>query len=100
VLALTDSARSVIRDLATRPDVPEGGGLRIAPSDAGELELSLVSGPAPGDEVIDAEGGRLFLEPQTAEALTDQTLDAQVSDDGAGFYLRAEAGRDGTTPTP
>jgi len=87
VLALTDTARTVIRDLTAQPDVPAGCGLRIAPTEAGELELSLAPAPAPDDEVIDTDGALLFVEQQTAQILADRTLDAKVSDEGAGFYL-------------
>ena len=87
MLALTDTARTVIRDLTSSDDVPEGSGLRIAPTAAGELELSLATAPAPGDEVIDADGARLFVESQTAELLADQVLDAEVGAGGTGFYL-------------
>ena len=100
MLALTDNARTVIRDLTARTDTP-GSGLRIAPTQAGELELSLVAEPTPGDEVIDSEGARLFLEQQTAEMLSDQVLDAQVGSDGAGFYLTLDdsAAHNGTGPS-
>ena len=102
MLALTDTARTVIRDLTSSDDVPEGSGLRIAPTAAGELELSLVTAPAPGDEVIDSGGARLFVEPQTAEILADQVLDAEVGAEGTGFYLTLtdsadlDGGPDGT----
>lgn len=87
VLALTDTARTVIRDLTAQPDVPEGSGLRISPTSAGELQLSLEEGPTPGDEIIEDDGARLFVEGQTAAFLADQVLDAQVGADGTGFYL-------------
>jgi iron-sulfur cluster assembly protein len=92
VLALTPMATSVIKDLTTQPQIPDGSGLRIAPAvdGSGDLQLSLQAEPAPGDEVIDAEGARVFLEPATANLLSDQMLDAQVSDGGAGFYLTTQ----------
>ncbi|HET9658519.1 MAG TPA: hypothetical protein VFP72_24415 [Kineosporiaceae bacterium] len=91
VLTLTPNATTVIKDLTMQPQVPEGSGLRIAPAPdgSGELQLSLQPEPTPGDEVIDNEGARVFLEPGTAHLLADQTLDAQVTDGGAGFYLTA-----------
>jgi iron-sulfur cluster assembly protein len=92
VLALTTNATTVIKDLTTQPQIPDGSGLRIAPSPdgTGELQLSLQPEPAPGDEVIDDQGARVFLEPAAANLLADQTLDAQVSEAGAGFYLTAQ----------
>lgn len=89
MLALTPTAHSVIKDLTTQPELPEGAGLRIAPATdgTGDLQLSLQPEPAPGDEVIDTEGVRVFIEPATASLLSDQTLDAQVTDAGTGFYL-------------
>ncbi len=94
MLALTENAQSVIRDLTMQPELPEGSGLRIspAPEGAGELQLALVSAPAPGDAVIDGEGVRVFIEPETAQLLSEQTLDAQVTDSGAGFYLTGREG--------
>jgi Fe-S cluster assembly iron-binding protein IscA len=92
VLDLTQNATKMIKDLTTQPEIPQGAGLRIAPAPdgSGELQLSLQGEPAPGDQVIDAEGARLFLEPATANLLADQILDAQVSDGGTGFYLTAQ----------
>ena len=92
MLVLTPNATTVIKDLTTQPEIPEGSGLRIAPASdgSGELQLSLQATPAPGDEVIDSQGARVFLEPATANLLSDQALDAQVTDGGAGFYLTAQ----------
>ena len=89
MLVLTENAQTVIRDLTTQPELPDSAGLRIAPTAGanGELQLSLEPEPIPGDEVIDTDGVRVFLEPTTANLLSNQTLDAQVTDSGAGFYL-------------
>lgn len=92
MLALTENARSVIRDLTGQPQIPQGAGLRIAPSpgDESNLQLSLEAEPTPGDHVIDNDGVRIFLEPQTVTLLADQTLDARMADGNAGFYLTAQ----------
>ncbi len=87
MLALTENAQAVIKTLVERPEVPEGTGVRIAPGDGEELQLSLQPEPADGDEVISAGGARIFLEPDTAQMLSNQTLDATVEDNTAGFYL-------------
>jgi iron-sulfur cluster assembly protein len=93
VLVLTPNATNMIKDLTTQPEIPEGSGLRIAPAPdgSGELQLSLQAEPTPGDEVIAREGAMVFLEPATANLLADQTLDAQVTEGGAGFYLTAQS---------
>jgi iron-sulfur cluster assembly protein len=89
MLTLTDNARHAVQDIATRAGLPEEGGLRIATSEEqlGSFELSLVPAPAEGDEVIEAEGTRVFVEPTTSEVLSDQQLDATTSDEGIGFML-------------
>jgi iron-sulfur cluster assembly protein len=82
VLTLTDNAATEIRNLVSNPEVPDDGGVRIASNDEGALTLALTAGPAEGDEVIEAEGARVFLEPQAGELLDDKTLDAGVDPEG------------------
>lgn len=89
MLILTDNARHAVADIAQKAGLPEDGGLRIAQSteQAGSFELSLVAGPVEGDDVIEAEGTRVFVESETSTALADQQLDAMPSEDGVGFLL-------------
>lgn len=89
MLTLTDNALHAVQDIATRAGLPEEGGLRIAESNqqVGSFELSLVPAPVDGDEVIEAEGARVFVEPSTSTVLSDQQLDAAPSGDGTGFML-------------
>jgi iron-sulfur cluster assembly protein len=89
VLTLTDNAETLVRDIVAQPEVPDGGGLRIspAPTAPGQLQVSVTTGPEPGDEVIDSHGARVFVEHDTAEMLGDSTLDAQQSADGPSFVL-------------
>jgi len=96
MLALTDNARHAVKDIATRAGLPEEGGLRIAESQAqaGNFELSLVPAPVEGDEVIDAGGAHVFVEPATATILADQKLDAAPSPEGTGFLLAPQAAPD------
>jgi Fe-S cluster assembly iron-binding protein IscA len=94
VLTLTPNAQTLVRDITAQPEVPDGGGLRIAPAPAapGQLQVSVTTGPEPGDEVIDNEGARVFVEHQTAELLGDSTLDAQNGADGPSFVLTQAEG--------
>jgi iron-sulfur cluster assembly protein len=84
MLAVTENAVEVIRDLTSQESVPDGSGLRIAADpDAGALTLSLVPGPEAGDHVVDAAGARLFLDTDAAMLLDDKALDVAVDDAGA-----------------
>lgn len=89
MLTLTDNARHAVADIAEKAGLPEDGGLRIAQSTEqnGSFELSLVAAPADGDAVIESEGTRVFVEPETSTALADQQLDAMPSEEGVGFLL-------------
>ncbi|EYR64325.1 adhesin [Actinotalea ferrariae CF5-4] len=89
MLTLTDNARHAVQDIATRAGLPDDGGLRIAPSprESGSFELSLVPAPVDGDQVIEADGTRVFLESEASEVLADQQLDAAASPEGVGFML-------------
>ncbi|RZU73716.1 Fe-S cluster assembly iron-binding protein IscA [Micromonospora kangleipakensis] len=83
MLTMTDNAMMVIRDLAVQEDVGEDGGLRIAAdTDAGSLSIELVPQPAQGDQVVDNEGARIFLDADAAELLNDTSVDATVDDEG------------------
>jgi iron-sulfur cluster assembly protein len=86
VLTLTDQAQTVVRALTSDPQVPESAGLRIAPGNDG-LELLVVAEPVPGDALIEDGGVRVFVEPQAATLLEDQTLDAQVEGGEVNFFL-------------
>jgi Fe-S cluster assembly iron-binding protein IscA len=86
MLTLTDQAQQAVRGLTQDPQAPEGAGMRIAAGEQG-LELSLVEAPVAGDDVIDADGARVFVEQQTAPMLSEQTLDAQVREGQVSFFL-------------
>ncbi|GHJ09930.1 MULTISPECIES: adhesin [Micromonospora] len=83
MLTMTDNAVLVIRDLAAQQDVAQDGGLRIAAdTEAGALTIELVPVPAQGDQVVDTEGARIFLDAEAAELLNDSSVDASVDDEG------------------
>jgi len=83
---LTDQAQTVVRALTQDPEAPESAGLRISPGNDG-LELLLVAEPVPGDALIDDGGVRVFVEPEAAQLLDEQTLDAQIDDGEVNFFL-------------
>jgi iron-sulfur cluster assembly protein len=92
MLTLTDSAVTAIRNLTAQPELPDETGLRIMSQDQGgpAFQVTLAETPADGDQVIETEGARVFLEPGAAVALDDKSLDAQVDDEGTVAFTLAE----------
>lgn len=93
MLAVTENAANVIRDIAENAELPgEGGGLRFSLEatrpDEAELQVAVVREARDGDEEVESEGAHVFLDPDAAAILTDKVLDAEVLDDGqVGFSL-------------
>jgi len=95
LLTLTHDAATAIQALTTKPDLPEQTGLRIASAvgDNGALSfaVSVADGPQPDDEVVEAEGARVFVDSEVVPALVDKSLDAEVDEQGqVRFQLAAQ----------
>jgi iron-sulfur cluster assembly protein len=91
MLVLTETAAEVVKALTTTEQAPEGAGLRIAssapePADPGALQVSAAAGPSENDQVIEAAGAHLYLEPKAAAYLEDKVLDAQVDGQGQAHF--------------
>lgn len=83
MLTMTDSAVAVIRELTARQDGSPHSGLRIATDqEAGRLTLALAESPVHGDQVVDSQGARVFLDPPAAQVLDGKELDAAVDAQG------------------
>jgi Fe-S cluster assembly iron-binding protein IscA len=100
MLVLTEAAAAVVKSVTSTPAAPDGAGLRIAssipePRDPSALQLTAEDGPRKDDQVVEASGARVFLEPQAAAYLADKVLDAQFDEQGTvQFSLgRQGAGR-------
>jgi Fe-S cluster assembly iron-binding protein IscA len=97
MLVLTEAAAEVVKTVTATPQTPGGSGLRIVsntsePEDAGALRVTAEAGPAENDQVIEAAGARVFVEPQAAVYLDDKVLDARLDEQGtAHFTLDAQA---------
>jgi Fe-S cluster assembly iron-binding protein IscA len=98
MLELTESAKEMVRDMVSTGDAPAGSGLRITAAhdqDGGPaLAIDLAAEPAEGDQVLDEDGTRVFLEPEAAALLDDKVLDAERHDDHYHFSLEDQAGGD------
>jgi Fe-S cluster assembly iron-binding protein IscA len=91
MLVLTEAAAEAVKALTSTPQAPDGSGLRIESSTAepgtpGGLQVSAAPGPGENDQVIDADGAHVYLEPQAAAYLEDKVLDAQIDGDGNAHF--------------
>ena len=86
MMVLTEAAAEVVKSVTAVPQAPEGAGLRITsvaePATPNSLELAAAPGPDENDQVVEAVGARVFLEPTAATYLRDKILDAQVDEQG------------------
>lgn len=91
MLTLTGDAASAIRDITTQPGLPEDTGIRIASSASNDggpaFEIAVASAPQPADQVVEADGARVFLDPDASAALSDKALDAEVSEGTIRFRI-------------
>lgn len=88
MLTITGPAVEAIRLLTSKPGLAESSGLRIAHQDtAGSLELTIKPGPDAGDEIIETEGARVFVEPTASAMLGSRTLSAEIKEDDVIFRL-------------
>lgn len=97
MLTLTENATSVIKNITGGEEEPDGSGLRITQqgTDNPELALTTAPTPEPGDQVVEDQGARVFLEETAAQTLDDKVLDAQVDDaGGVQFTLGIQPGAD------
>ena len=91
MLVLTEAAAEVVKSVISTPQTPAETGLRIAssapePEDPGALQLTAAAGPDENDQVIEAAGARVFVEPQAAAYLDDKVLDAQLDEQGTARF--------------
>jgi iron-sulfur cluster assembly protein len=84
MLTLTDNATDVVKTITEQTTASQSAGLRISQqaTDPNALGLQAVDSPQPGDQVLEADGARVFLDPTAAIALDNEVLDAQVDDAG------------------
>jgi iron-sulfur cluster assembly protein len=94
MLTLTDNAVRAIRSLTDDQDEAGESGLRIMSggNQASTLQLSLAPSPMAGDEVVEADGARVFMEPAAAQVLSDKSLDAEVDNDGGVAFSVGQQG--------
>ena len=98
MLVLTEQAKDVIKGIVE--EVGPDGGLRITASgNNGDtaLDFDMAPAPGPGDEIVDDDGAKVFLDEAAAAVLADKTLDIEEHGDHFHFSLgeQSEAAQDG-----
>ena len=85
MLTLTENASTIVKTIVEQTSASPEGGLRFSAdgADAGALAVSPVEAGQPGDQVVEQDGAKVYLEETAAVALGDQVLDAQVDQAGA-----------------
>lgn len=99
MLAVSPNAVQAIRVLTSRPEVPEGAGLKLSPqatAEATSIELSLVEGPAESDQVVEVGDVQVFIAEPLVPMLDDKVLDAGGEGEKVSFTL-GDQGSEGAT---
>lgn len=92
MLTITDTAAEALEAIvASDSQTADTAGLRITRGVSQDgrqaLALSIADAPEPSDQVVEAHGASVFLEPDAAALLDDKQLDARVEGDQVGFLL-------------
>lgn len=88
MLTLTPEAVTAVDAILRSDAVPDEGGLRIAATgDASQLTVQIAEGPAPGDQVIEEEGARVFVDEAVAPMVDAVALHAETHDGRIAFGL-------------
>ncbi len=89
---ITPRAQAVARRVTAHPRVGQSSGLRIAGQGPGKeaLGVGTAPGPEPGDEVIERDGARIFLDRRALPRIRGRVLDAVTERTGrVHFVVRA-----------
>ena len=96
MLTLSPSAVEAVDILLQSPDVPDDAGLRIGSAGESQFTLEIAPEPAPGDQVIEEGGARVFLDSDAASMLDHAELDARREGDQVAFGLTQAADENGS----
>ncbi len=85
MLTLTENASTIVKTLVDQNLPTEDAGLRFSQESGQESALTVTTAEQaePGDEVVEKNGAKVFLDETAAVALGDQVLDAEVDDTGS-----------------
>ena len=94
VLTLTENASTVVKTIVDQSAPSDQAGLRISQDseDSPALHVIATERPLPGDQVLEEDGARVFLEETAAVTLDDKILDAQLDDNGGVQFTISNQG--------
>ena len=89
MVSLTDGARDKLRELIAAEDLPAGGlRVQVVPGGCSGFEYSLaLTSAEEGDEVVDRDGARVYIDRLSIPYLIGAELDYEDSFQGAGFII-------------
>ncbi len=90
ILKLTEAAVKRIRELQEKSDKPDAG-LRVSLKEGGcagyEYDMQWAEEPAPGDDVVEQDGVKVYIDPAALLYLLGSTMDYREDKLKAGFVL-------------
>jgi iron-sulfur cluster assembly protein len=98
MLTLSPAAVEAVDTLLHGEDLPDDAGLRIGTAGESQLTIALVTEPAPGDQVIEEQGARVFVDSDAAPMLDNVQLDARQEGDQVAFGLIPTGSANGSQP--
>ncbi len=87
MLTVTPEASEVIREILSRAETPEDAVVRISPEPEQGLSITVVEAPQSDDQVIEAHGVEICVEPTAAEVLDDKQLHASSMGENVAFSI-------------
>ncbi len=92
MLTLTENACSIVKRYTDHPETPDDAGLRITSTPEAQLAVTTADEPVVGDELVEQDGARVYLDAAAAQQLDDKVLDAGIDETGnIQFGLLAQA---------
>ena len=97
MLTLSESAVEAVDRMLHTPEIPDDAGMRIRPVGESQLTIELASEPAPGDQVVEEGGARVFVDSEAAPVLENVELDSRMEGDQVAFGLTRTGGDGGSS---
>ena len=82
MLTLTENARDIVKRYTDHPDTPEDAGLRITSTAEAQLAVTTADQPVDGDQLVEQDGAKVYLDADAAQQLDDKVLDAGIDESG------------------